>query len=74
MKNQNDERALLEDQLNWVKQRDAIYAKIENKLYKMKHIAEQFASDLNMPQNQKLRLNEQFLLLKNEVVDLENLL
>lgn len=72
MTNQNDERAFLEDQLQWVKQRDAIFAQIESKLYEMKLIAEQVASDIHMAVSQKQRLNDRFLLLKNEVADLEN--
>lgn len=39
----------------------------------MKHIAEQVASDeIFIIENQKQRLNEQFLQLKKEVAELEN--
>ena len=73
MKNKNDERVFLEAQLQWVKQRDALLAQIEKKLYEMKHIAEQVASgETSMLENQKLSLNERFLQLKNEVAELEN--
>lgn len=73
MINQNDERAFIEAQLQWVKQRDALLAQIEKKLYEMKQIAEQVVlDDTSMLENQKLRLNERFLQLKNEVAELEN--
>lgn len=73
MINENDERAFLEEQLQWVKQRDALLEQIENKLYEMKHIAEQVAlDDTSMLESQKLRLNERFLQLKNKVAELEN--
>lgn len=73
MTNENEERAFLAAQLKWVKQRDALLAQIEKKLYDMKHIAEQVAfDDTSMLENQKFRLNERFLQLKNEVAELEN--
>lgn len=73
MTNEKEERAFLEAQLQWVKQGDAMLAQIEKKLYEMKHIAEQVAlDDTSMLENQKLRLNERFLQLKNEVAELEN--
>ncbi|MGA4516650.1 hypothetical protein ACPA0F_05130 [Solibacillus silvestris] len=71
MTNEKEERVFLKTQLLWVKQRDALLAQIENKLYEMKHIAEQ-VDDPYMLENQKLRLNERFLQLKNEVAELEN--
>lgn len=73
MTNEKEERAFLEVQLQWVKQRDALLAQIEKKLYEMKHIAEQVAlDDTSMLENQKLRLNERFLQLKSEVTELES--
>lgn len=73
MINEKEERAFLEAQLQWVKQRDALFAQIEKKLYEMKHIAEQVAlDDTCMLENQKLKLNDRFLQLKNEVNALEN--
>ena len=73
MTNEKEERAFLEAQLQWVKQRDALLAQIENKLYEMKHIAEQVALvNTSMLENQKLKLNDRFLQLKNEVAELEN--
>lgn len=73
MTNENQERAFLEAQLQWVKQRDSILAQIESKLYDMKHIAERVASDeIFIFENQKQRLNEQFLQVKKEVAELEN--
>lgn len=73
MTNEKEERAFLEAQLQWVKQRDALLAQIEKKLYEMKHIAEQVAlEDTSMLENQNLRLNKRFLQLKNEVAELEN--
>lgn len=60
--NENDERAFLEAQLQWVKQRDALLEQNEKKLYEMKHIAEQVASsDTFMLESQKYKLNERFL-------------
>lgn len=71
--NNEKERAFLEVQLQWVKQRDALLVQIEKRLYEMKHIAEQVAfDDTSMLENQKLRLNERFLQLNNEVAELEN--
>ncbi|MGE7982906.1 hypothetical protein [Solibacillus sp. NPDC093137] len=73
MTNEKEEQAFLEAQLQWVKQRDDLLAQVEEKLYEMKHIAEQVAlDDTSMLENQKLRLNERFLQLKNEVAELEN--
>lgn len=73
MTNEKEEQAFLEAQLQWVKQRDALLGQIEKKLYEMKHIAEQVAlDDTSMLENQKLRLNERFLQLKNEVTKIEN--
>ncbi|MFY0741564.1 hypothetical protein AB1K09_03470 [Solibacillus silvestris] len=73
MKIQNEELAFLEAQLQWVKRRDAILSQIENKLYEMKHLAEQVAADETfMLESKKQRLNERFLQLKNEVAELEN--
>ena len=71
--NNEEERAFLEAQLQWVRQRDALLEQIENKLFEMKHIAEQVASnDRLMPENEKRRLNERFLQLKREVTLLED--
>lgn len=73
MTNEKEERAFLEAQLQWVKQRDALLAQIEKKLYEMKHIAELVAiEDAYMLKNQKLKLNERFLQLQNEIAELEN--
>lgn len=73
MTNENDERVFLEAQLQWVKKRDALLDRIEKKLYEIKHIAEQVASDdSSMLESQKHRLNERFLQLKNEMAELEN--
>ena len=73
MTNEKEERAFLEAQLQWVKQRDTLFAQIEKKLYEMKHIAEHVAlDDTSMLENQKHKLNERFLQLKNEVAELEN--
>lgn len=73
MTNEKEEWAFLEAQRQWVKQRDALLEQIEKKLYEMKHIAEQVAlGDTSMFENQKLKLNDQFLQLKNEVAALEN--
>lgn len=73
MTNEEEERAFLEAQLQWVKHRDTLLAQIEKKLYEMKHIAQQVALNNNsMLENQKLKLNERFLQLKNEVAELEN--
>lgn len=73
MTNEKEERAFLETQLQWVKQRDALLEQIEKKLYEMKHIAEQVAvDDTSMLENQKYKLNDRFLQLKNEVAALEN--
>jgi len=73
MNNEKGERAFLETQLQWIKQRDALLAQIEKKLYEMKNIAKQVAlEDNSMLENQKLRFNERFLQLKNEVAELEN--
>ncbi|MFS0874316.1 hypothetical protein [Solibacillus isronensis] len=69
---QYDEKEFLESQLQWVKQRDAILAQIENKLYEMKQIVEHIVSyEISMLESQKHSLNKRFLLLKNEVDDLE---
>ncbi|MEK4384847.1 hypothetical protein MKZ25_03490 [Solibacillus sp. FSL W7-1464] len=71
--NNEEERAFLEAQLQWIKQRDAVLAQIEKKLYEMKHIAEQVAADETaLLESQKHRLNERFLQLKDEVAELEN--
>ena len=73
MTNEKEEQAFLEAQLQWVKQRDALLGQIEKKLYEMKHIAEQVAlDDTFMLENQKLRLNERYLQLKNEVTEIDN--
>ena len=73
MTNEEEEQAFLEAQLQWVKQRDTLLAQIEKKLYEMKHIAQQVALDDNsMFEKQKLKLNERFLQLKNEVSALES--
>ena len=73
MTNEKEERAFLEAQLQWIKQRDAMLAQIEKKLYEMKHIAEQVAADeTSMLESKKCRLNEQFVQLKNELAELEN--
>lgn len=73
MTNDKEEQAFLEAQLQWVTQRDTLLEQIEKKLYEMKHIAEQVAlDDTSMLENQKLKLNERFLQLKNEVAALEN--
>lgn len=70
--NNEEERAFLEAQLQWVKQRDALLEQIEKKLYEMKHIAEQVATcDKSIFENEKNRLNERFLQLKGEVTILE---
>lgn len=71
--NNEEERAFLEAQLRWVKQRDALLEQIENKLYEMKHIAEQVAtSGKSISGNEKHRLNERFLQLKGELTILED--
>ena len=73
MTNKKKELVFLEAQLQWIKQRDALLAQIEKKLYEMKHIAEQVAlDDISMLENPKHKLNDRFLQLKNEVVALEN--
>lgn len=73
MSNEIDDRKFLEAQLQWVKQRDALLEQIESKLYEMKHIAEQVASNNElMPENEKRRLNEKFTHLKIKVTELEN--
>lgn len=73
MTNEEEEQAFLEAQLQWVKQRDTLLTQIEKKLYEMKHIAQQVALDDNsMLEKQKLKLNERFLQLKNEVSALES--
>ncbi|MEK3764722.1 hypothetical protein [Solibacillus sp. FSL K6-4121] len=73
MTNEKDERVFLEAQLNWVKQRDALLEQIENRLYEMKHIAEQIASDVDsMTESEMHQLNERFLILKTEIAELES--
>ena len=72
MTKENEERAFLEAQLEWIKQRDALLELIESKLYEMKHIAQQVAlNDKSMLDREKRRLNERFIQLKNEVAELE---
>lgn len=73
MTNENEERAFLEAQLEWIKQRDALLEQIENRLHKMKLIAEKVAtSGDSMKVNEKHQLNERFLQLQSEIAELES--
>ncbi len=73
MTSEKEEKAFLEEQLQWIKQREALFEQIENKLHKMKYIAEQIAKqDKLILESEKRQLNEQFLQLKVEIAELEN--
>ena len=71
--NNEEERAFLENQLQWIKQRDALLEQIENRLYEMKQIAEKVAANGDfITVNEKYQLNERFLKLKSEIAELES--
>ena len=71
--NIEEERAFLENQLQWIKQRDALLEQIENKLYEMKQIAEKAAANGDfITVNEKYQLHERFLQLKSEIAELES--
>ncbi|MCM3722469.1 hypothetical protein [Solibacillus isronensis] len=72
MTNEKEELTFLESQLEWIKQRDELLEQIENKLYKMKQIAEKVAANGDfITVNEKHQLNERFLQLKSEIAELE---
>lgn len=73
MTNNEEERAFLEAQLQWIKWRDVLLEQIESKLEEMKYLAEQVASSENFfSKSEKRQLNERFIQLKNEVTELGN--
>lgn len=59
-----------EEQLQWIKERDEILEKIEEKLYKMRSIAE-YAREYKLSPGEVLRLNSKIRELQAEVVALE---
>lgn len=71
--NNEEERAFLENQLQWIKQRDALLEQIEKRLYEMKQIAEKVAANGDfITVNEKYQLNGRFLQLKSEIAELES--
>lgn len=72
-KEQQDRKRFLEEQVEWCKKQDAILHEIEEKLYKMKEIAEYSCNnETNELENEKL--NNQLNILKQEVHSLELIL
>ncbi|WP_413378385.1 hypothetical protein [Alkalihalobacillus sp. 1P02AB] len=69
-KETQEHKKSLESQLQYAKQQDQILAKIEEKLHKMKGIAE-FARDFQLSINEKNKLNTRLNELKEEVSLLE---
>lgn len=67
---QQEIKIFLEEQIEWCKVQDAILKKIENKLFKMKELAE-YASDHNLTLTETNMINDQLNILKQEVHSLE---
>lgn len=69
-KDQQELKKFLEDQVEWCRWQDGILEQIENKLYKMKELAE-YARDHELTPIERSKLNEQLNTLKQEVHSLE---
>lgn len=69
-KGQQEIKRFLEEQVEWCKCRDALLEKIENKLYKMKELAE-YAYNHHLTFTETAMINAQLNTLKQEVYSLE---
>lgn len=72
-KGQQEIKKFLEEQIDWCKSQDAILEKIENKLYKMKELAE-YAYHYHLTLTEVDLFNAKLNILKQEVHSLEQLL
>ncbi len=67
---QQELKMVIEEQIQWCKQRDAMLEEMENKLYEMKELAE-YVRDCELSAMELNRFNEQFNTLKQEVQTLK---
>lgn len=72
-KNQQDKKRFLEEQIEWCKKQNAILQEIEEKLYKMKELAE-YSCNNEITPSETEKLNNQLNTLKQEVHSLEQIL
>ena len=72
-KDQQEKKRFLEEQIEWCKKQDAILQEIEEKLYKMKELAEYSCNNEITPLETE-KLNNELNTLKQEVHSLEQIL